>query len=100
MTRQRGVQYDYLGHPQRLSTRAPRPASRPCTPGGLPRARLDRPATAGRTRGTDVLLSPFVVHRDPPIWENAGAFDPQPFGPGRGERIRLRRAQASHMQLE
>jgi cytochrome P450 len=35
--------------------------------------------------GTDVFLSPFVVHRHPAIWDNAEAFDPDRFGPGRAE---------------
>jgi len=35
--------------------------------------------------GTDVFLSPFVVHRHPAFWENAGMFDPGRFGPGRAE---------------
>lgn len=40
--------------------------------------------------GTDVLLSPFVVHRHPAIWENAERFDPDRFGPGHdAERYRL-----------
>jgi cytochrome P450 len=30
--------------------------------------------------GTDVFLSPFVVHRHPAIWENAESFDPGRFG--------------------
>jgi cytochrome P450 len=33
--------------------------------------------------GSDVFLSPFVVHRHPAIWENAESFDPDRFGPGR-----------------
>ena len=35
--------------------------------------------------GTDVFLSPFVVHRHPAIWDNAEAFDPDRFEPGRAE---------------
>lgn len=30
--------------------------------------------------GTDVFISPFVVHRHPAIWDNAEAFDPGRFG--------------------
>jgi len=33
--------------------------------------------------GTDVFLSPFVVHRRPAIWDNAQTFEPDRFGPGR-----------------
>jgi len=32
--------------------------------------------------GTDVFLSPFVVHRHPAIWDNAESFEPERFGPG------------------
>jgi cytochrome P450 len=35
--------------------------------------------------GTDVFISPFVVHRHPAIWDNAAAFDPDRFGAGRAE---------------
>lgn len=35
--------------------------------------------------GTDVFLSPFVVHRHPAFWDNADRFDPGRFEPGRGE---------------
>jgi cytochrome P450 len=35
--------------------------------------------------GTDVFVSPFVVHRHPAIWENAESFDPGRFGAGRME---------------
>jgi len=35
--------------------------------------------------GTDVFLSPFVVHRHPAFWDNADRFDPERFEPGRGE---------------
>lgn len=35
--------------------------------------------------GTDVFISPFVVHRHPAIWENAERFDPDRFGAGRSE---------------
>ena len=35
--------------------------------------------------GTDVFISPFVVHRHPAIWDNAAAFDPGRFGAGREE---------------
>ena len=35
--------------------------------------------------GTDVFLSPFVVHRHPAIWDNAEAFDPDRFEPGQAE---------------
>jgi len=35
--------------------------------------------------GTDVFISPFVVHRHPAIWDNADAFDPDRFGAGRAE---------------
>ena len=33
--------------------------------------------------GTDVFLSPFVVHRHPAFWDNAERFDPERFEPGR-----------------
>ncbi|HSW32755.1 MAG TPA: cytochrome P450 [Steroidobacteraceae bacterium] len=33
--------------------------------------------------GTDVFLSPFVVHRHPAFWDNADRFDPERFEPGR-----------------
>lgn len=33
--------------------------------------------------GTDVFVSPYVVHRHPAIWDNAEAFDPGRFGAGR-----------------
>jgi len=35
--------------------------------------------------GTDVFLSPFVIHRHPAFWDNADRFDPGRFEPGRGE---------------
>lgn len=35
--------------------------------------------------GTDVFLSPFMVHRHPAIWDNPAAFDPRRFVPGRVE---------------
>jgi cytochrome P450 len=35
--------------------------------------------------GTDVFISPFVVHRHPAIWDNAASFDPDRFGAGRAE---------------
>ena len=35
--------------------------------------------------GTDVFISPFVVHRSPAIWDNATSFDPDRFGAGREE---------------
>ena len=35
--------------------------------------------------GTDVFISPFVVHRHPLIWDNATSFDPDRFGAGRTE---------------
>jgi cytochrome P450 len=35
--------------------------------------------------GTDVFISPFVVHRHPAIWDNATSFDPDRFGAGRAE---------------
>jgi cytochrome P450 len=35
--------------------------------------------------GTDVFISPFVVHRHPAIWDNADSFDPDRFGAGRAE---------------
>jgi enediyne biosynthesis protein E7 len=35
--------------------------------------------------GTDVFLSPFVVHRHPAFWDNADRFNPGRFEPGRGE---------------
>jgi len=34
--------------------------------------------------GTDVFLSPFVIHRHPAFWDNADRFDPGRFEPGRG----------------
>ena len=33
--------------------------------------------------GTDVFVSPYVVHRHPAIWDNAEVFDPGRFGAGR-----------------
>ena len=35
--------------------------------------------------GTDVFISPFMVHRHPAIWDNATSFDPDRFGAGRAE---------------
>lgn len=35
--------------------------------------------------GTDVFLSPFVVHRHPAFWDNAESFDPGRFGDQRAE---------------
>ncbi len=35
--------------------------------------------------GTDVFLSPFVIHRHPAFWDNAERFDPERFEPGRAE---------------
>lgn len=35
--------------------------------------------------GTDVFLSPYVVHRHPAFWDNAESFDPERFGTGRAE---------------
>lgn len=35
--------------------------------------------------GTDVFVSPYVVHRHPAIWDNAEAFDPERFGAGRAD---------------
>ena len=35
--------------------------------------------------GTDVFISPFVVHRHPLFWDNAAAFDPDRFGAARAE---------------
>jgi cytochrome P450 len=35
--------------------------------------------------GTDVFLSPFVIHRHPAFWDNADRFDPGRFEPGRSE---------------
>jgi len=35
--------------------------------------------------GTDVFISPFVVHRHPAIWDNAESFDPDRFGDERAE---------------
>lgn len=35
--------------------------------------------------GTDVFVSPYVVHRHPAIWDNAEAFDPERFGTGRAD---------------
>ena len=36
--------------------------------------------------GTDVFVSPFVVHRHPAIWENPESFEPERFGPAHAER--------------
>ena len=36
--------------------------------------------------GTDVLLSPYVIHRHPQYWERPEAFDPGHFDPERVER--------------
>lgn len=35
--------------------------------------------------GTDVFLSPFVIHRHPAFWDNADRFDPERFEPGQAE---------------
>lgn len=35
--------------------------------------------------GTDVFLSPYVVHRHPQFWDNPQCFDPARFAPGRAE---------------
>ena len=35
--------------------------------------------------GTDVFLSPFVIHRHPAFWDNAERFDPARFEAGRSE---------------
>jgi cytochrome P450 len=35
--------------------------------------------------GTDVFISPYVMHRHPAIWDNAAQFDPDRFGAGRAE---------------
>ena len=35
--------------------------------------------------GTDVFLSPFVIHRHPAFWDNPHRFDPGRFEPGRSE---------------
>jgi hypothetical protein len=91
------VKYDYIGHPQRFSTRAWRRATRrdgqqcgethgpsgPVLPGGYP------------PRRTGVVLSVFAVHRPPAIWENARTFDPD-----RETRSSLRPAQRLYMRAE
>jgi cytochrome P450 len=35
--------------------------------------------------GTGVLLSPYVTHRDPALWDNPEGFDPERFAPERAE---------------
>ena len=35
--------------------------------------------------GTDVFISPYMVHRHPAFWENAESFDPERFVGGRDE---------------
>ena len=45
----------------------------------------DRPGGYAVPPGTDVFISPFVVHRHPAIWDNATSFDPDRFGAGRAE---------------
>lgn len=35
--------------------------------------------------GTDVFVSPFMVHRHPGFWDNPGIFDPHRFEPARAE---------------
>jgi len=35
--------------------------------------------------GTDVFISPYMVHRHPAFWDNAGSFDPDRFGGERAE---------------
>jgi cytochrome P450 len=50
----------------------------------------DRLAGHALPPGTDVFLSPFVVHRHPAIWDNPERFDPDRFGPGHdAERYRF-----------
>ena len=50
----------------------------------------DRLAGHGVPPGTDVFLSPFVVHRHPAIWDNPDSFDPDRFRPGHdAERYRF-----------
>ena len=34
-------------------------------------------------KGALVLMSPYVLHRDPDVWENPEGFDPDRFAPGR-----------------
>src|SRR5207245_10637837 len=40
----------------------------------------------GYTISTDaiVLLSPYITHRHPAVWDAPGVFDPDRFAPGRG----------------
>lgn len=45
----------------------------------------DRLGGHGVPPGTDVFISPFVVHRHPAIWENAESFDPGRFGAERAK---------------
>jgi len=50
----------------------------------------DRLAGHALPPGTDVFLSPFVVHRHPAIWDNPDRFDPDRFRPGHdAERYRF-----------
>ena len=42
-------------------------------------------------KGTTVMLSPYVVHRDPGLWPDPERFDPERFAPG-ADRLRHRLA--------
>lgn len=57
-------------------------------PGWLLSRRTIGPDTLGGFEippGTDVFVSPYVIHRHPQFWENPEAFDPDHFEPARVE---------------
>lgn len=52
----------------------------------LPRWAAQDDVLAGHSieAGTDILVCPYLTHRDPEVWEDPGAFDPERFTtPGR-----------------